>query len=202
MKKGFTIIEILVVIAILGILASIVVAATHTSTAKGQPTVGVSSEVLPDATNYAVDTAGALSEVEIATLNAKLHELDNTSHQIAVVVVSTTGSMSIEEYGIHLAEKWKVGKEGLDNGAIIIIATQDRKVRIEVGKGLEGDIVDFEEDTFGEKLSNWFGSGDSDDDSDDDDDSSFFGGGSFGGGSGFGGFGGGSFSGGGASGSF
>lgn len=141
-NKGFTLIELLVVIAIIGILVSVVIASlSKTSTGSNGSTV-VASDNLPEPTNYAVDTAGALTPVELDALNAQLKTMDNEKHQFAVLVVKTTGGMSIEEYGIKLAEKWKVGKAGLDNGAIIIVATEDRKIRIEVGSGLEGDVND------------------------------------------------------------
>ena len=95
----------------------------------------------PEPTNYVVDAAGALSQATIDSLNAELKTFDGKA-QIAVAVVKTTAPFTIEEYGIKLAEKWKVGYQGKDNGIIIILATEDRKVRIEVGKGLEGDIPD------------------------------------------------------------
>ncbi len=98
----------------------------------------------PEPTNYAVDTAGALSEEQLADLNLRLKAMDMDAHQFAVAVVKTTAPLTIEEYAIKIAEKWKVGYEGLDNGAIIVLAVDDRKVRIEVGRGLEGDITDSE----------------------------------------------------------
>lgn len=97
---------------------------------------------IPDPTDYAVDTAMVLSEADLNALNVKLKSLDTQKHQFGVAIVKTTKPLTIEEFGIKLAEKWKVGHKGLDNGAIIIIATEDRKVRIEVGYGLEGDIPD------------------------------------------------------------
>ena len=96
----------------------------------------------PEATNYAVDAANALTPGELATMNNLLKTMDTDKHQFAVVIVKTTSPLSIEEYGIKLAEKWKVGYKGIDNGAIVILATDDRKVRIEVGYGLEGQIND------------------------------------------------------------
>jgi len=95
----------------------------------------------PEATNYAVDAAGALSADQLASLNSLLKE---NKTEIGVAVVKSTKPLQIEEYGIKLAEKWKVGDAEKDNGAIIIIATEDRKVRIEVGYGLEGSITDAE----------------------------------------------------------
>lgn len=100
------------------------------------------SLVYPEPTNYAVDITGEIHPRDLEKLNTKLKGLDNGKYQFGVAVVKTTYPLTIEQYGIRLAEKWKVGKAGLDNGAIIILATQDRKVRIEVGYGLEGNIPD------------------------------------------------------------
>lgn len=100
------------------------------------------SEVtFPEPTNYVVNSNGALKRELVDLLNGDLKGFDGRA-QIAVLVLDSTAPLTIEEYGIKLAEKWKVGYQGKDNGAIIIIATKDRKVRIEVGKGLEGDITD------------------------------------------------------------
>lgn len=106
-------------------------------------TTGLVQEAFyPEPTNYAVDKTGTLSAEQLFSLNAKLKAMDSEKHQFGVVIVKTTQPLDIESYGIKLAEKWKVGYKGLDNGAIIIIAKEDRKVRIEVGYGLEGDIPD------------------------------------------------------------
>lgn len=96
---------------------------------------------LPEATNYVVNDNGVLSQETVDELNKDLANFDGRA-QIAVLVLDSTSPYTIEEYGIKLAEKWKVGYSGVDNGAIIILATVDKKVRIEVGKGLEGDIPD------------------------------------------------------------
>lgn len=98
--------------------------------------------VIPEPSNYLVDASNTLSQEQQDEFNALLKSLDNGKHQFAVLVVDTTGPLSIEQYGIEVAEKWKVGNEKLDNGAILILAVQDRKVRFEIGKGLEGDIPD------------------------------------------------------------
>lgn len=104
--------------------------------------VAVAEASYPEATNYAVDVAGVITPEHLAALNTQLKGLDNGNQQIAVLILKSTQPLSIEEYGIKLAEKWKVGKAGLDNGAIVIVATEDRKVRIEVGYGLEDRIPD------------------------------------------------------------
>lgn len=95
----------------------------------------------PEPSNYVVDTTGEMSPDVVANLNFELSKFDGTA-QIAVLVIDSTFPQTIEEYSINLAEKWKVGYSGKDNGIIIVLATKDRKVRIEVGKGLEGTIPD------------------------------------------------------------
>jgi uncharacterized protein len=107
-----------------------------------QLNIGKEQEVFyPEPTNYIVDTFGFLEASTTDYMNNDLQNFDPTA-QIAVAVVKTTKPLSIEEYGIRLAEKWKVGHQDIDNGIIIILATEDRKVRIEVGKGLEGELPD------------------------------------------------------------
>lgn len=143
MKKGSTLIELLVVIAAIGILLSVVFAGYH-SAPKGEIGTAASTDsvAIPEPTNYAIDTANVLSADQLASLNQMLKGMDTEKHQFAVLVVKTTQPLSSEQYGIKVAEKWKVGKKGLDNGAIIIVATEDRKIRLEVGYGLEGDVND------------------------------------------------------------
>jgi len=62
--------------------------------------------------------------------------------QIAVLIVPTTQPEEIEQYGIRVADQWKLGRKGVDDGAILIVAKDDRRVRIEVGRGLEGALPD------------------------------------------------------------
>lgn len=144
MNKGFTLIETIVVIAILAVMATIVFSSISSSNPQILDGISISTAeaFYPEPDNYAVDVAGALTPEQLIDLNAKLKTMDSDKHQFGVVIVETTQPLSIEEYGIKLAEKWKVGYKGLDNGAIVILATKDRKVRIEVGYGLEGDIND------------------------------------------------------------
>ena len=96
----------------------------------------------PEATNYIVDTAGVLTKTELDNITALLKTIETNKTQIGVLLIKSTSPLSIEEYSIRLAEKWKVGMKGLDNGAIIIIATEDRNIRLEIGYGLEGTIPD------------------------------------------------------------
>src|SRR3990167_2540266 len=96
----------------------------------------------PEPTNYVVDDAEVLTIEQETELNVLMKGIDNGTRQYAVLTIKTTAPLSIEQYGIKLAEKWKVGHETLDNGAIIIVATEDRKVRLEIGYGLEQYIPD------------------------------------------------------------
>src|SRR5258706_6394726 len=74
----------------------------------------------PDYTNYTNDFAHVLSQNFVNDLNKKLSDYDKqTTNQIAVVTVKTTSPETIEEYSIHLADKWKPGQKGKDNGIIM-----------------------------------------------------------------------------------
>jgi uncharacterized protein len=96
---------------------------------------------LPEPTDYIVDTINLLKADTITTIKTVCKELDPKA-QLAVVVVNSTQPYAIEQWSIKLAEKWKVGYKGKDNGVILILAKGDRKVRIEVGRGLESILTD------------------------------------------------------------
>jgi uncharacterized protein len=100
---------------------------------------------LPDFTAPVVDAAGAIPPSVEQRLNAVLQDYQRRSgNQIAVAVVRTTGDASLEDFTIDLARKWGVGAEGRDNGVLLLLATRDRRVRVEVGRGLEGRLTDLE----------------------------------------------------------
>jgi uncharacterized protein len=69
---------------------------------------------------------------------------ERTSAQIAVAVVDTIGDSYIEEYAVKMFERWGVGQKGKDNGVLLVVAMSERKIRIEVGYGLEGAVTDAE----------------------------------------------------------
>lgn len=100
----------------------------------------------PDYKDYVNDFTGkTVSKEFLDTQNKKLKEYDEkTTNQIAVAIIDSTGDEEIEQYSIHLAEKWKPGQKGKDNGILMTFAMNDRKMRIEVGRGLEGDVTDLE----------------------------------------------------------
>ncbi len=98
---------------------------------------------LPSPTNYVSDFAGVLSPETQTGLNALCAQLDRQAHaQLAVVTVKTLDGEPIESFATALEDKWKVGKKGTDRGLLLILATDDRKYRIEVGYGLEGILPD------------------------------------------------------------
>ena len=92
---------------------------------------------------HVTDRTGTLSSSEQSALESKLTAFEREKgSQIAVLMVPSTGDETIEQYGIRVAEQWKLGREGVDDGAILIVAKDDRRLRIEVGYGLEGALPD------------------------------------------------------------
>lgn len=90
-----------------------------------------------------VDETGTLTPAQQAALDAKLAAFERSKgSQIAVVLIPTTEPEAIEQYSIRLAEAWKLGRKGVDDGAILLVALRDRRMRIEVGYGLEGTLPD------------------------------------------------------------
>jgi len=89
------------------------------------------------------DYAGMLSYSTTQQLEALLADLEKTdSTQIAVLTISSLEGEVLEEFSIKVADQWKIGQKDFDNGAILLIAQKDRKLRIEVGYGLEGSLTD------------------------------------------------------------
>lgn len=89
------------------------------------------------------DTTGTLAEAERAALEKKLADFEaRKGAQIAVLIVPTTQPEEIEQYSIRVVEAWKLGREKPDDGALLLVAKDDRALRIEVGRGLEGALTD------------------------------------------------------------
>ena len=109
------------------------------------PALGWSANevALPALTERVTDLTGTLSAGDKAGLTASLAALEkDKGAQIAIVMLPTTQPESIEQFGIRLADAWKIGRKGVDDGVIVIVAKDDRRMRIEVGYGLEGAIPD------------------------------------------------------------
>jgi uncharacterized protein len=89
------------------------------------------------------DEAGLLTPQQIESLDRALSEYEQrTTNQIVVLTVKSLEGQDIESYSIAVAEAWKAGQKHKDNGAILIVAPNERRVRIEVGYGLEGVLTD------------------------------------------------------------
>jgi|HubBroStandDraft_1064217.scaffolds.fasta_scaffold03358_12 uncharacterized protein len=91
------------------------------------------------------DTAGVLSSAEQVRLSKLLADYeDETHHQLAVLTITTLSGEPLEKYSPSVANTWGLGYRGVDNGILIILAMKERKVRIELGKGMERYISDAE----------------------------------------------------------
>ncbi|QIO98600.1 TPM domain-containing protein [Bradyrhizobium symbiodeficiens] len=98
---------------------------------------------IPELTGRVVDQTGTLSSSDIAALSQKLRDFETRKgSQIAVLIVPTTQPETIEQFSIRVAEAWKIGRKKIDDGAILVVAKNDRHLRIEVGYGLEGALTD------------------------------------------------------------
>jgi uncharacterized protein len=105
--------------------------------------VALAQVAVPPLVGRVVDQTGTLSSDDIASLNRKLRDFEaRKGSQIAVLIVPTTEPEEIEQYSIRVAEAWKIGRKKIDDGAILLVAKNDRKLRIEVGYGLEGALTD------------------------------------------------------------
>ena len=98
---------------------------------------------IPKLTARVTDETGTLTAAERQSLDSKLADWEQKSgNQLVVLIVPTTAPEPIESYSIRVADAWKIGRKGQDNGAIFLIAKNDRHMRIEVGYGLEGVLTD------------------------------------------------------------
>jgi uncharacterized protein len=99
--------------------------------------------VPPTPTGRVNDYAGLLGADERARLEARLTEGQRaTGAQVVVAIFPSLEGESLEDFSIRLAERWRIGQKGLDNGAILLVFVRDRKLRLEVGYGLEPVIPD------------------------------------------------------------
>ena len=105
--------------------------------------VALADVAVPPLTGRVVDQTGTLSAGDIASLTQKLKDLETRKgSQVAVLIVPTTQPETIEQFSIRAAEAWKIGRKRIDDGALLVVAKNDRKLRIEVGYGLEGSLTD------------------------------------------------------------
>jgi uncharacterized protein len=105
--------------------------------------VPAGAQTFPELTGRVVDQANLLPPEQEAELTQRLEALEQaSSRQLVVATVSSLEDYPIEDYGYRLGRHWKIGQEGANNGILLLIAPNERKVRIEVGYGLEGIMTD------------------------------------------------------------
>jgi uncharacterized protein len=98
---------------------------------------------IPDLSHRVTDLTATLSAAQASALENKLAAFEaEQGSQIAVLIVPTTQPEDIAQFGIRVADAWKIGRKNVDDGVILIVAKDDRKLRLEVGYGLEGAIPD------------------------------------------------------------
>jgi uncharacterized protein len=101
------------------------------------------AQELPVLRGHVNDYAAMISPERAASLEQQLTAFERSdSTQIVVLTIPTLGGENLEEFSIKVAEAWKIGQKGVDNGVILLIAKAEKKVRIEVGRGLEGKLTD------------------------------------------------------------
>jgi uncharacterized protein len=107
------------------------------------PLAASADVAVPTLSGRVVDQTGTLSSDDIATLTQRLKDLETRKgSQVAVLIVPTTQPETIEQFSIRVAEAWKIGRRKIDDGALLVVAKNDHKLRIEVGYGLEGALTD------------------------------------------------------------
>jgi len=107
------------------------------------PQATVAQIPVPPLKSRVTDLTNTLTADQRAALEAKLETFETRKgSQVAVLMVPTTQPEAIEQYSIRVVDQWKLGRKRVDDGVLLIIAKNDRKVRIEVGRGLEGALPD------------------------------------------------------------
>jgi uncharacterized protein len=118
----------------LGLVAGLLLAA---------PAPAYAEVAVPPLKAHVTDLTGTLSASQRGDLDSRLSDFERgKGSQIAVLMLLSTTPETIEEYSIRLADAWKIGRARVDDGVILVVAKSDRKLRIEVGRGLEGAIPD------------------------------------------------------------
>src|SRR5688500_7721493 len=120
-----------------------VAAAWLVSVAVPMTAMAQSLQPVPPLQSRVTDQTGTLTAAERSALEEKLAAFEaRKGAQLAVLVVPTTQPEAIEQYSIRVVDAWKLGREKPDDGALLLVAMQDRALRIEVGRGLEGALTD------------------------------------------------------------
>ncbi len=111
--------------------------------ALGWSSLAAAQVSVPPLTAHVADLTGTLTAEQRSTLEQTLTAFEaRKGSQLAVLMVASTAPEEVEQYALRVAEKWKLGRKKVDDGAILVVAKDDRAVRIEVGYGLEGALTD------------------------------------------------------------
>jgi uncharacterized protein len=105
--------------------------------------IAAETPIPPLPTRWVTDTANFMSPDALRALDARLEQYErSTGHQLIVWIGTTTGDAPIDDWAVRAFEKWKVGRKGIDDGLVLFIMSADRRLRFEVGYGLEGEVPD------------------------------------------------------------
>ena len=109
----------------------------------GWPAFSAAQVAVPPLTGHVIDQTGTLTAEQKAALEQTLTAFEaRKGSQLAVLMVASSAPEEIEQYALRVAEQWKLGRKKVDDGAILVVAKNDRAMRIEVGYGLEGALGD------------------------------------------------------------
>jgi uncharacterized protein len=98
---------------------------------------------VPPLSSRVTDLTGTLNQSQRSALEQTLSEFEaRKGSQVAVLLLPTTAPETVEQYAVRVQEAWKLGRKGVDDGVLLVVAKNDRRVRIEVGYGLEGVLPD------------------------------------------------------------
>ncbi len=107
------------------------------------PFMAMAEVTVPALTGHVIDQTATLNSEQLAALERSLQVFEaRKGSQLAVLIVPTTNPEAIEQYTLRVVEQWKLGRKKIDDGALLIVAKNDRTLRIEVGYGLEGALND------------------------------------------------------------
>ena len=129
---------------------------------RSQPAAAAAAEpTFPALTGRVVDQAELLAPADEAKLSQDSEAVEReTGHQFVVVTLASLQGYKIEDYGVRLGRHWGIGRKGVDDGVLLIVAPRERKVRIEVGYGLEKRVTDpFAAKVIGERIAPAFQKG-------------------------------------------
>jgi uncharacterized protein len=93
---------------------------------------------VPKLTGRVIDQTGTLTKDEVATLSARLKAFEDAKgSQVAVLMVPSIGTETIEEFAGRVTDEWQLGRKGVDDGVLFVVAKQERKMRIHTGRGVQ-----------------------------------------------------------------